>query len=340
MTATATNGTATPAEVPAMHGAVDLSRYVPEDVEPQDLGAEPVGEDLEPTSEYADAVKLFRRPFGWNAVKFRALVSLDVGKPGGTALIAAYIDARLVIERLNLVVAGQWQEEYRPTNANVMWCDLTVLGVKHTDVGEDYTSAKALVSDALKRAAVKHGIGVSLYAVPKMWLAAGRFLTPKKGKGDPYFELSADGEQYARQVYAAWLQQEGERAFGEVLSHGDGIGSVGEALDGIPVAGQPAPSAGPSAAPAALDPIYDQCFTAARQWVGDDLGDIADDDVEGTAAKKAQESRIAQLRLRLVLAGAEKDITSTRDAINGLTVEQATGLLAELRKLNEKGSDA
>lgn len=336
MTATATNGNGQAPEVPAMRGAVDLSQYVPEEVDVP--AAEPDREDLEPTGDYAEAVKRFRRPFGWNAVKFRALVSLDVGNQHqGSALVAAYIDARLVIERLNLVVGGAWSEEYRPTAANVMWCDLTVLGVKHTDVGEDYTSAKALVSDALKRAAVKHGIGVSLYAVPKMWLSHGPHLIAKTGGKEPYYDLSDEGERYVRQVYAGWLQQEGQRHFGKVLSHGDGIGSVGDALDGALIGSQPA---APAAAPAqpAIDPVYEDCFAEARAWVGERLGDIEEgDDEETIVEKKGYAYRVAQLRMKLVMAGVERDVTQVREAINSLTPDQARGLLKALKDLNQNG---
>jgi hypothetical protein len=49
-----------------------------------------------------------------------------------------------------------------------MWCDLTIDGITRSDVGEGV--GKALVSDSFKRAGVRFGIGVSLYAIPKMML--------------------------------------------------------------------------------------------------------------------------------------------------------------------------
>ena len=52
-------------------------------------------------------------------------------------------------------------------------CTLTVCGVSKTDVGtsgESADAAKAAYSDALKRAAVKFGIGRYLYALPKQWV--------------------------------------------------------------------------------------------------------------------------------------------------------------------------
>jgi len=48
-------------------------------------------------------------------------------------------------------------------------CRLTVLGVTKEDVGEGGT-LKAAFSDALKRAAVKFGVGRHLYEMEKVWV--------------------------------------------------------------------------------------------------------------------------------------------------------------------------
>lgn len=88
-----------------------------------------------------------------------------------------YIDARDVINRLNEVAPGQWEDMYRvqqrpPDGVEdglwVVECTLTIQGVSRSDVGlaEKGTwggAAKAAYSDALKRAAVKFGFGVELY---------------------------------------------------------------------------------------------------------------------------------------------------------------------------------
>lgn len=101
-------------------------------------------------------------------------------------LIVAYVDARVVIERLNSVLEGNWSDYYEiihiheipgsnnrpPTKEyNVMCridCSKTPLQVYHSDVGTS-DSLKGAFSDALKRAAVKLGVASYLYSLPKTW---------------------------------------------------------------------------------------------------------------------------------------------------------------------------
>jgi hypothetical protein len=59
-------------------------------------------------------------------------------------------------------------------------CRLTVLGVSKEDVGEG-DSLKAAFSDALKRAAVKFGVGRYLYRLEKQWVD----YDPEKGRFTP-----------------------------------------------------------------------------------------------------------------------------------------------------------
>lgn len=99
---------------------------------------------------------------------------------GGKGLVVAYIDARAVLDRLDEVVGpGGWHDEYevladivrrngdREERLVEVKCRLTVSGVTKEDVGEG-DSMKAAFSDALKRAAVKFGIGRYLYSLPKV----------------------------------------------------------------------------------------------------------------------------------------------------------------------------
>ena len=89
----------------------------------------------------------------------------------------AHIDARAVMNRLDEVVGvGSWSDSYQvlPNGRNVQ-CTLTVCGVSKSDVGEPNDggfadSMKAAYSDALKRAAVKFGIGRYLYDMEMEWL--------------------------------------------------------------------------------------------------------------------------------------------------------------------------
>jgi len=93
-------------------------------------------------------------------------------------LVVAYIDARAVLNRLDEVVGPEgWHDSYdiladrhgEEGRLTEVRCRLTVLGITKEDVGEG-DSLKAAFSDALKRAAVKFGIGRYLYYLPSQWV--------------------------------------------------------------------------------------------------------------------------------------------------------------------------
>jgi hypothetical protein len=108
-----------------------------------------------------------------------------------------------------------------------MWCHLTVDGITRHDVGEG--EGKGLVSDALKRAAVKFGVGVSLYAIPKMILSTeDGTVKQKRTKDGVTLEITPKGEKQLRAVYAQWLDLHGSEAFGAPLDHGDLDGAQGD----------------------------------------------------------------------------------------------------------------
>jgi hypothetical protein len=102
------------------------------------------------------------------------------------ALAVPYIDARTVMDRLDQVVGpGNWSDTYRlarPVRAGdgefAVECTLTLFAVCKSDVGtadedDDGSQAslsKSAYSDALKRAAVKWGIGRYLYRVSRQWV--------------------------------------------------------------------------------------------------------------------------------------------------------------------------
>lgn len=175
-----------------------------------------------PVDSYREAAPFLRRPFTPAAVKFKVQATWPTG-----ALIVAYIDARLAVERLNKVCPHLWHDAYRPIGNRQMWCDLTVDGITRADVGEG--EGKGLVSDALKRAAVKFGVGVSLYAIPKMTVENN--LLKRKQKGDrEEVTLTDAGERHVREVYRRWLSDHGAEAFGgAALDHGDVEGAQGDA---------------------------------------------------------------------------------------------------------------
>lgn len=97
-----------------------------------------------------------------------------------SALAVAFIDARDVMDRLDAVVGvGNWYDRYDILSDGNVLCSLTVtIGGKEVtkiDVGSPSEQPdggdrmKASISDALKRAGVKFGIGRSLYRLPLQW---------------------------------------------------------------------------------------------------------------------------------------------------------------------------
>ena len=207
---------------------------------PQDSGA-PSFADL-PVATVTDAIPHLRRPFAANAVRWKVQTG-KAGSPGG--YVVAYIDARLVIERLNRVCPHMWSTEYEPWggrwDSGLMICHLTVGDVTRTDVGKGQgeDKEKAAFSDALKRAAVHFGVGVSLYAMKAVWVRktpSGELLsdgTPTlraDDKGRP--TMTPQVEAYLRDMYQRWLDGRGGKMFGPALDHGDEEGSAGHLLDG------------------------------------------------------------------------------------------------------------
>lgn len=172
-----------------------------------------------PFASFTPAATVLRRPFTSDAIKFKVQATWPKNEPKN-GLIVGYIDARLAIERLNLVVPGIWGEAFEPVDQRHLLCRLTVGDVTRCDVGEG--AGKTLYSDAFKRAAVKFGVGVSIYAIPKMILKLGtgqlKEAVSEKGKT---LAMTSDGEKTVRDLYSKWLEDTGVKAFGEPLDHGD-----------------------------------------------------------------------------------------------------------------------
>lgn len=181
-----------------------------------------------PLDSFREAAPYLRRPFTRNAVKFKLLRHWN-----GGGEVATYIDARLVSERLNLVIPDLWFDEYEAVaGGKGLLCKLTIDGITRRDVGEGYIG-KGLYSDAFKRAAVKFGVGVSLYAIPAGKIAAsdGDQLLIEKyktKKGKEVATLTPAAVAQLRTRYAAWLDNAGVGIFGEPLDHGDVEGSAGD----------------------------------------------------------------------------------------------------------------
>lgn len=121
-------------------------------------------------------------PFDPADVKFKpAMVK------GNRALAMGYVDARLVQDRLDEVVGVEgWSDRYAVLPGDSVKCELTVNmapdpaatpnRVTKEDVGSPSEQPdagdrmKAAFSDALKRAAVKFGIGRYLYRLSSQWV--------------------------------------------------------------------------------------------------------------------------------------------------------------------------
>lgn len=99
---------------------------------------------------------------------------------GNRAMACCYIDARDVMDRLDSVVGvGAWQDEYQVLPDGSVMCHLRVRingeWITKSDVGgmseqpDGGDRLKAAFSDALKRTAVKFGIGRYLYSLPAVW---------------------------------------------------------------------------------------------------------------------------------------------------------------------------
>jgi hypothetical protein len=182
-------------------------------------------------------------PFDPAHVKFKPAVV-----QGNRALALAYVDARVIQDRLDEVLGVEnWQDEYDSLPDGSVVCRLRLrLGdawVTKVDVGspseqlDEHDRVKAAFSDALKRAAVKFGIGRYLYRLPSTWcdydpqkrqfrqlpsLPGGK--RDKAGTAEkpaPGQQLPADGAELVRRLtdYEARLAAQGVCGIGDLLQH-------------------------------------------------------------------------------------------------------------------------
>src|SRR5947199_8666902 len=114
-------------------------------------------------------------PFDDTEVKFK-----PQAVKGSRALALAYVDVRAIMDRLdNVLGVENWQDRYQLLPDNSVMCRLRLrIGdrwITKADVGgpseqpDGGDRRKAAFSDALKRAAVKFGIGRYLYRLPQQW---------------------------------------------------------------------------------------------------------------------------------------------------------------------------
>jgi len=128
------------------------------------------------TSDVKAITEALSAPFDAKEVKFKPQMVKN-----NRCLAMAYIDARLIQDRLDGVLGVEnWQDHYKMLSDGSVMCRLRVkLGTRwitKTDVGspseqpDSGDRLKAAFSDALKRAAVKFGIGRYLYRLSAQWV--------------------------------------------------------------------------------------------------------------------------------------------------------------------------
>src|SRR3954454_6611892 len=198
----------------------------------------------------AEAASDLRRPIAAAEVRFKVQAVRWTGrgqeKVATAGQVVAYIDARTVVARLNLLFPAAWQaetealplemrltrrnsegaptpiritEQGEPKADDTLYyrCRLTIGGAAFEDVGAG-EDPKAAYSDAIKRAAVRAGIGESLYAMDSPWLrvggADGQLRVSRAGK--PYLDERTTG--WLQRMYEAWLTRAGS-IFGAPLPH-------------------------------------------------------------------------------------------------------------------------
>lgn len=108
------------------------------------------------------------------------------GRDGKMGMLLGYIDARLCMEKLDLL-DPRWSSHMEPIELHGeagVRCTLTVGGVSREDVGtvSDIESLKGAFSDALKRTAVHFGIGRELYDLPSIGVQCEVKANGKAGK--------------------------------------------------------------------------------------------------------------------------------------------------------------
>lgn len=129
-------------------------------------------------------LKYLSAPFPRQAIHWRAQT---VSRNGDKALALAYLDARDVMDRLDMVCGPEnWQDAYTETARGRILCKI---GIR---IGDDWVwksdgagetaveGEKGGISDALKRAAVHWGVGRYLYRFDAVWCPCDSY--EKNGK--------------------------------------------------------------------------------------------------------------------------------------------------------------
>ncbi len=224
---------------PARPLAANRGQNHPED-EMSDNAERRKTEDGGRKEEPKDIAQALARPFDAAEIKFKPGAT-----SGGRALAMPYVDARVVQDRLDEVLGVMgWQDSYErlPDGAVVCRLQIRIDGgewITKTDVGGESEQpdggdrTKAAFSDALKRAAVKFGVGRYLYRQKPQWVdydAQKRQFTKQptlaaqpatKAPKPTAAKLPANGRELQRRLYEADanLAKAGGCAAGALVRH-------------------------------------------------------------------------------------------------------------------------
>ena len=166
-------------------------------VEQLEFNLEKLMELKHPEGATKEMILKMRAPTQPNEIEWR-IQSCGEKKDGTVwAKIVPYIDARAVIDRLDSCVGpNRWQDNYTPIKKGFL-CTLMI----HTQSGwiskqdaADFTDIEAIkggISDSLKRAAVKWGIGRDLYSYGECWAE-----TTTTENWDWYSAKTKDGKKF------------------------------------------------------------------------------------------------------------------------------------------------
>ena len=130
----------------------------------------------------------------------------------------AYIDARVVMDRLDSVVGfDKWQSNYTPGVATSIVCNIGIkIGSewiwKADGAGpSDMEADKGALSDAFKRAGVRWGIGRYLYDLKAPWIELEKRGTTAFIRADDYPKLNQLHDDFARR--SGWGDGTGVAAY-------------------------------------------------------------------------------------------------------------------------------
>jgi hypothetical protein len=316
----------------------------------------------------ADAARDLRRPIAPDEVRFKIQGVRWTRRDGQekfatAAQVVAYIDARTVVARLNRLFPGAWKApttalplEMRLTRRNA---DGTLTPIRLTDQGEvrsDDTlyyrcrlqigdaafedvgagdDPKAAYSDAIKRAAVRAGIGESLYAMDSPWLRVGdadnQLRVSRAGK--PY--LDERNTRWLRSMYKAWLTRAGA-IFGEPLPHAPApsLPGASETSGDDPHSGAPAADvAARDGNPAAVSPTEIPGMPDAPAAAGDTA---ASDEPAGENGAAADTQTSDAVR-RMVAAAHSTGVTAkTLNRLSVLLAARGPEIVLNLEDLDDK----